>query len=172
MKNILFVWVALAVCTLAGCGSDDAPLIIPVTPATPVTTAILKLSSQGTLAGGTSLSGIGVTVVLPAGVTVKTGTGGVVDASVVTISGVAVPGTLAPPVYTPATASAKATLHFVIASSVAGGFGVGEFATVTCGIASGFFPVASDFSLTSFTPADLFLQPVTGLTATFTADIH
>jgi hypothetical protein len=79
---------------------------------------------------------------------------------------------LAPPVYTPATASTKATLHFVIASSATGGFGVGEFATVTCDIASGNFPVSSDFSLTTFTPADLFLQPVTGLTATFTADIR
>ena len=166
MRRMIFIWVVLSICTLAGCGSDSS------TPRTPVTTAILKLSSQGTLAAGTSLSGVGITVVLPAGVTVKTAAGGAVDPSVVAVSGVAVPGALTPPVYTPATATAKATLHIVIASSAAGGFGVGEFATVTCDIAPGIFPVATDFSLTSFTPADLLLQPVAGLTAQFTADIH
>ena len=169
MKRILFVWVVLAISIIAGCGGggDDNN-----GQRTPVTTAVLKLSSQGNLTGGTSLSGIGITVALPPGVTVKTGSGGAVDASVVAISGGAVPGTLAPPIYTPATATAKATVHFVIASSAAGGFGVGEFATVTCDIASGNFPASSDFSLTSFTPGDLLLQPVTGLTATFTAAIH
>jgi hypothetical protein len=125
------------------------------------------------LASGTSLSGISVKVLLPPGVTVSADSANVVPAGVVTASGVAAVSRVIPAIYTPATASAPATLEFVVFSNAAGGFGVGEFATVNCQIVSGSFPTASSFVLPAadFKPADLLLQPVTGLTATLTAAI-
>jgi len=136
--------------------------------------AVLKLSSAGALTSGSSLSGIGVKVQLPAGVTVSADAGNVVAAGVVTASGVAAASTIPPAVYTPATATTPATLEFVVVSNTAGGFGVGEFATVNCVIASGNFPTANDFILPAadFKPADLLLQPITSLTATLTATIN
>jgi hypothetical protein len=136
------------------------------------TTAILKISTQGTLAAGSSLSGVGITVNLPAGVTVKTVAGGAVDAGVVTVSGIAVPSTLVAPLYTPATATANATLTFAVASNTAGGFTTGEFATVTCDINANSFPAATDFTLSGLTPGDLFLQPVTGLSSSLQVNLQ
>lgn len=166
MRIILAGCLTLLVSVFAGCGdSGTSPATVQPAIVQP-TTAVLKLSSQG---ASPALAGIGITVKLPAGVSVKTTADGAVDSSVVTVSGVAVPGSVATPVYTPATATTPGTLRFVVASTAAGGFGVGEFATVTCAIAPGSFPMATDFGLADFTPADLLLQPVTGLTPTFTA---
>jgi hypothetical protein len=134
-----------------------------------LTAAVLKISTAGT---DTSLSGVGITVSLPAGVTVKTDAGGAVDPSVVTVSGVAVPSTLIAPLYTPATATTNATLTFAVASNVAGGFNVGEFATVTCDITPGVFPRAAEFTLSGLNPGDLFLQPVTGLTPSMLVELR
>lgn len=161
MKIIMAGCLTLLAFALAGCGdSGTSPATVQPT------TAMLKLSSQGT---SPALAGIGITVKLPAGVSVKTTAEGAVDSSVVTVSGVALPGSVVTPVYTPATATAPGTLRFVVANTAAEGFGTGEFATVTCAVVPGSFPTAADFSLADFTPANLLLQPVTGLTATFTA---
>jgi len=146
-------------------------ITLPVPPVQ-LTTAVLKISTQGTLDAGTSLSGVGITLNLPAGVTVKTDAGGAVDPGVVTVSGGAVPSTLVAPLFTPATTGTNATLTFAVASNTAGGFNVGEFATVTCDIAPGSFPTAADFTLSGLTPGDLFLQAVTGLTASMLVDLR
>ena len=135
------------------------------------TAAVLKLSSTGVLPQGSSLSGIEVTVQLPAGVTVGADGNNVVNAGVVTASGAAVGSGVTPALHTPATATLPGTLQFLVWSNVAAGFGVGEFATVNCLVARGNFPTAGDFILSpaGFKPADLLLQPVDGLTATLSA---
>jgi hypothetical protein len=155
MCGILF----LAACGGGGGGNAAAPQ---------PTTATLKLSTSGTLPPGTSLAGIGITVTLPAGVTVRTDAGGAVASGVVTVTGVAAPGT-AISVYTPASGTNPATLVLAMVSTATTGYGTGEFATVTCDLASGASPKASDFLLT-LNPFDLNGNPVTGLTASATVN--
>lgn len=136
--------------------------------------AVLKLSSAGTLASGSSLLAINVKVQLPTGVTISADGSNVVNAGVITASGVAAASSVTIVGYTLATATAPATLEFLISSNVAGGFGVGEFATVNCLIVAGNFPATGDFILPSadFKPADILIQPVAGLTASLTATIN
>lgn len=136
--------------------------------------AVLKLFSAVSLAPESSLSGIGVKVQLPVGVTARADGSNVVNAGVVTASGVAAGSSINLVVYTPATATTPATLEFLVVSNTAGGFGTGEFATVNCVIASGTFPRASDFVLpiADFKPANLLLQPAAGLTSTLAATIY
>lgn len=127
------------------------------------TTAILKLSSQGVLPVGKAVSGFGATLELPAGVTAKN-TGGVVDATVVSGSGLLAggAGTLGPVTYTPATGTSKAKLDFTIASTAPAGVGVGEYATINFSL-NGVSPTASEFSITSFKPIDLSYTDITTL---------
>jgi len=136
--------------------------------------AVLKLSSFGTLASGSFLKGIDVTVQLPVGVSVSADANNVVSAGVVTASGVAANSSVTIVGYVPASAAEPATLEFLITSDAAGGFGVGEFATVNCLIAAGHFPTAADFIVPTagFKPADNMLQPATGLTPGLTAVIN
>jgi hypothetical protein len=167
MSIIRYILAALCIFFLTACGGggDGAPAIQP-------TTAILKLSTSGVLAPGTVLGGVGITVVLPAGVTVATDAGGAVSNGVVAVSGVAAPGTFTPPAYTPAAGAVPGKVAFVMASNGAAGFGAGEFATVTCAIAAGHNPKAVDFSLTNFNPVDLNGAPLNGLTVSMTATIN
>ena len=60
-----------------------------------------------------------------------TDSNGAVNSSVAVVSGVASGGSLAPPVYIPASATANATLKLIVAAA-GSGFGTGEFVTVTC----------------------------------------
>lgn len=138
------------------------------------TSAVLKLSTAESSPSGIFLSGIGVKIQLPTGVTVSVDADNVVSSGVVTASGVAANSSVTPAVYTPATLTTPATLEFIVVSNELGGFGVGEFATVNCGIASGNFPTPSDFIVppADFKPADLLLQPTTGLAAALTATIN
>jgi hypothetical protein len=114
---------------------------------------------------------------LPAGVTVKATPDGnssdlVTDSGVVTASGAAVvvaagespASTFA--TYDPATG--KVTIQVYDQD----GFGIGEFVTVTCNIASGTTPKAASFGLEGFTPKDLNGAPINGLTPGYTVDIH
>ena len=146
-----------ALAMLTGCGGGGSSS----TPAASATRANVKLSTQGTLAQGTQLSGINVVINLPAGVTVSADASNVVAAGVVSASGVtALTGTtiITPPIYTPATATAAGTLQFTIA---AGNFGTGEFATVNFNLAQGSTPpTAADVTIT---PADQTLHSVTTL---------
>lgn len=136
--------------------------------------AVLRLSSVGTLAAGSYLAGIDVTVQLPVGVSVSADANNVVSAGVVTASGVATDSSVTIVAYVPATATAPATLEFLITSSAQGGFGVGEFATVNCLIAAGNFPTQAQFILPAadFRPANNLLEQAAGLTAGLTAVIN
>ncbi len=132
------------------------------------TTAVLTLSTQGT---STNLGGLGVTVVFPTGVSVKTDAAGNVDSTVVTASGVAGGQAAVISLYSPATSTAKASLSVVLAGSTVSGFGVGEFATVKCTLNSG-SPVETDFGLEDFQPVDVHGSALSGLTASFSVVIQ
>jgi len=80
---------------------------------------------------------------------------------------------MAPPVYTPATATAKATLKLIVAAAGTG-FGTGEFVTVTCNLPAGNILQESDFSpaiLGNLEPANQLLAPVTGLSTTIAVSL-
>jgi hypothetical protein len=169
MTIIRIILSTLAISILTACGGGggtETPIVVQPT------TATLKLSTSGTLASGTTLGGIGISVILPAGVTVKTDAGGAALSSVVTISGVATPGTYTAPVYTPAAGATLGKLTFVVVNNAPAGFGTGEFATVVCDIAAGSFPKAGDFSLTGFDPRSTGGEAVSGLTAGVGATIQ
>jgi hypothetical protein len=154
--------------TLAACGGGGGGGSTPAPAATPKTTAVLKIGTQGTLGAGVSLYGVGVIVTLPTGVTVETGSNGTVASSVAVVSGVATGGIMATPVYTPATSTAKGTLELIVAAG-GSGFGTGEFVTVTCKLPAGNTLQESDFPssiLTNLEPANQQLAPVSGLTPT------
>lgn len=157
---------AVMIMLLAACGGGETAT------QTQPTSATLKLATRGTLPAGTTLSGVFITVTLPAGVSVMTDAAGAVAAGVVAVSGVAVPGNFLPPAYTPASGAAPASLRIALSSTAAAGFGVGEFATVICNIASGSHPQASDFSLSGFSAIDLSGNTVGVLTTSFVADIR
>ena len=172
----IFGYLAVCICALVifGCGGGGGGGTgggSKVEPDPVPTTAVLKLYTEGVLASGTSLAGIGITVTLPAGVTVQTDVDGKVAAGTVEGSGVtAGKATLAEPDYTPATDTAPARLSFVLAGTDAEGFGTGEFATVTCNLAAGATPQATDITLSDFRPVDLRGAAVEGLTAAHTAE--
>src|SRR5512141_2910192 len=91
--------------------------------------AILALSLFGCGGGGNggseriSLSGVGVTLILPAGVTVRTNADGSAASGVVVASGVAEGNSSAVSVYNAASGSTPATLVITVASTAASGFG-------------------------------------------------
>lgn len=151
---------------IAGCGGGDGESSTP-------TTAVIQLSSQGILDAGKAVRGFTATIELPAGVTVKTGTGGTVDAAVIEPSGLleGSAGTIGPVIYTPATTTAKAMLDVTLLSTVAAGVGVGEYATITLNL-SGVNPAATDFNVTSFSPVDLSFADLAGLTPILTLSVY
>ena len=158
MKKILAIVIMPILLMVAGCGGGGGSSI-------PSNTVVVKVSSQGIPPAGKTVAGFGATVELPAGVTVKTGANGIVDASVVVPSGLlggvgnAIVGSVS---YTVATATAKAKLDFAIASTAAAGVGVGEYATLNLQF-SGVRPSAADFTATSFDPIDLSGNHITTL---------
>jgi hypothetical protein len=158
IKRLLLFGLMCGILALAGCGGGGGGNAAAPQP----TTATVKLSTSGTLPQGTSLSGIGGTITLPSGVTVQADASGVVSGSVVTVAGVAAPGTIVA-FYIPANGTTPASVTFAMVSTAAAGFGIGEFATLTCNLASGATPTASDFSLT-FQATDLSGNTVNGLT--------
>jgi len=139
-------------------------------PASPGPKAVLTIASSGTPSA--PMAGVGVTVVLPAGVTPPLNPDGSAAGSTVETSGVVDGGVALAPVYTPATSTVKGTLRFAMASSQPAGFGAGEFAKMTLNTSSGALPVPGDFSLTGFAPISLGGSPVTGLTAGFTLELQ
>jgi len=156
----------LSACGGGGGGSSSAPQ-----PSGP-TTAVIKIGTTGGLGLGSLISGVSVTVVLPAGVTVKA-TPDIINPSVlVTNAGVVmvsgVTGTNASAPYnTYNSADRKVDINVVDQD----GFGIGQFVTVNCDIASGATPTAGGFGLTYYF-SDLNGFVISGLTTTFTVDIH
>lgn len=130
--------------------------------------ALLKLSTQGTLAGGSSIGGVEVTVNLPAGVTVKGDTNGTL-AGVVTTSGVVPAGSLVQARYIPASGTDQGSIKIALIEAT--GFGIGEIVTITCDIAAGKTVQASDFSLLGFKAVNEKGVPIVDLNVAFAAEI-
>ncbi|ABQ26025.1 hypothetical protein [Geotalea uraniireducens] len=167
MRIILFFFTLLSASflLLSACGSG--------TPEPTTRHAVLKLSTQGTLATGKIGAIDNITITLPSGVTVPTDATGKVLSGVISPSGQTATGTVVPiidSIFTPATTGSQATL--TIKMVVAAGFDPGEFATVTCNI-TGSVPSATDFSINqaTFKTKDLNGADITGLTASFTMSI-
>jgi hypothetical protein len=161
ISGMISLFTLAAFLILGGCGGGSN--------GSEPTKATVKLSTQGTLPQGTQLSGIGVTILLPAGVTVDT-TSGAVAAGVVTVSGVAAQGgasVLGPQTYTAASGSTRGTLAFTLAAN---NFGTGEFATVDFNLGPGSSaPSASDVTIA---PADQSLQPVSALSVALAVQLN
>ncbi len=170
VRSIL-LFAVLLLFILAGCGGGGSSSAPPA-PTQP-TTARLTLSTQGTLPTGSLIGGIDIIVNLPAGVTVRTETASsTVNSTVLVASGQGASGSLVLGNYTAATATAPGMVRILLVN--AAGFGVGEYATLTCDIAAGTTPRSADFSLTGFTPieASSGTPAITTLTPTFTAEIR
>lgn len=131
------------------------------------TTAVLKVSSQGTLGQANSIVGIDAIVSIPVGVSLKTDSSGKADISVVSASGIAVDNSFIDTNYSPPTASLPGTLRVILLNPT--GINKGEFVTVTADIAPGTFPQAVDFSISAFSAADglgVVFPSITGLLST------
>ena len=168
MKNrTTFGQVALVVglLVIAGCGGGGT-----TAPPEGGRTAVLTLSTAGTLPPGTPIGAIEVAVELPPGVTVSA-TPSLVNPSVLvaddrvvvpTISGVLISYAT----YSAATSTTPGMVNISLGDVT--GFGTGEFAVVTCNIANASNPAAGDFSLTGLAVTDLNGTPLVGLTAGYT----
>jgi hypothetical protein len=158
-RNLL---VLLSISFLAACGGGGGESNNIQPPQT--NTAIIKLATTGTPL--VQLAGIGITITLPDGVTAALASDGSVATSAVTISGVAAPGSVLTPIYTPASGSTKGTLQIVLAAQTATGFGPGEFVTISLTSTATTIPTTTDFPLSAFNPIDVTGIAVTGLSAT------
>lgn len=144
--NSLILLAALAACGGGGGASPDTPAY---------TKATIKISLEGTLPAGTNISGAGVTIVLPAGVTVATDGNGNVTTDTVTPTGLFATGTQVPPIYTAASGVDAATLKISLASgTVSGEDRTGEIATILVDLENGIEPTVASFGLNSLAVVD------------------
>src|SRR6185369_16955814 len=112
------------------------------------TRATLKVAISGTLPAGTNISGVGVTMTLPAGVTVATDSSGAVTTESVIPSGIFASGTQATPIYSAENIGNPASLKICPTSNkVEGESQTGEIATIVVNLASGATPTAESFVL-------------------------
>ncbi len=128
-----------------------------------VSQTLLTLSTSG---AGSQIGGIDVTVQLPAGVTVKSTNAPETDAGVVVASGVAAANSVVTGTYSPAVGATPGTVRVVLVNGNQDGFGDGEFVTITCELAAGVSPTASDFSIMSSIVGDLTGNAVAGVSVT------
>jgi hypothetical protein len=142
----------LAALAATGCGSGSQSLPTVSAESTPRQKAVITLSTTGSLSPGTSIGGLGITVVLPDTVYVRT-TGGNVSSGVVAASGVASGQATVLTLYSGATTTLPAKLYLVLAGD-SSGLPVGEFATITVDVKSGSDPAPSDFTLDAFSAVD------------------
>jgi hypothetical protein len=133
-------------------------------------TSSLTMSTAGALAPGTQIGGIRVMLTLPPGVTVKSTTNPPqTDAGVVVVSGIATgPNENLIAVYTAATNTKLGRISAQIVN--ANGFSAGQFATVSCTIASGYALKTSNFSVLDFAAVDLNGVAIQGLSLRLAAD--
>lgn len=133
------------------------------------TTAILHLSTtynnQGAVPTGEPIRAVTVTVNLPPGVNMKENG---LKSSTTTASKTALPQVMEN-VKSTATVGGKVTLVFLTDPV---GFGIGEFATLECTVATGSFPKAINFSLSNPTVTDLSFNTNVSLDVSFAADIQ
>jgi hypothetical protein len=159
---VIFAFASLLLSACGGGGGGDTTVVIQ--PAT--ATITLATSVTGSIPADTIIAGYDIAMDLPAGVTVKSSSPPATDTGVVTPSGTAsTAGVMAS--YIPATNSTPAKLHIIIASTQAGGFDPGEFGIVTCDIAPGYHPAASDFAQPIFSASGL----VTDLTGSILSTV-
>jgi hypothetical protein len=159
-----------AAMSIIGCGGAGAGGAIPVpTPAPAPTKAVVKIAAAGALTSGTLIGGLDVVLGLPAGVSVQAAPDASNASVLVTSTGVVVAsgaaagtGTMVMGTYTAASGSTAGSVAIHVAD--ANGFGTGQFATVTCDLATGVTPTAADFSLSSFGAVDLNGVAIHGLT--------
>lgn len=140
--------------------------------------AVIKLSTVGTLSPGVLIGGLKETFTLPAGVSLRA------DFSngqppfapltgVVTASGVAATGSLLS-AYVPASGAAPGAVTVALINNSirieSSGFGVGEFVTINCDLAAGVnVPTPGQFVLNDFKPiVDLNGADISGLTPALT----
>lgn len=131
--------------------------------------AVVKLSTVGTLSPGILIGGLQETFTLPAGVTLRADfSNGQPLAGVVTASGVAATGSLVSARYVPAAGATPGAVTVALITS--SGFGVGEFVTINCDLAAGVnVPTPSQFVLNDFSRiVDLNGAGITGLTPSLT----
>ncbi len=165
ITSSLALLVVLAAC---GGGGGSSAGIAP----TPVyTKATVKISLNGTLPAGTTIAGAGVTMLLPAGVTVATDSSGNVASGTVTPSGIFANGTQISPIYVAASGANAATLKISLASGAAAGEDrIGEIATVVFNLANGVEPTVASFSLNNLTVVDaVTYNTITGLSGLVTS---
>jgi hypothetical protein len=124
------VIILLAACGGGGGGGGGTSSTPPAQP----TKAIVKLATSGTLPAGVNIAGLTTTVNYP------TTKGLSIADNDIAASGVAINSTLAPNTNTPGQAILG---NFTLA----GGFPIGEFATLTFSFAAGTPPLASDFNV-------------------------
>ena len=135
-KLLVFTLFFFSACSGGGGGNSPSPSISP-----PAAASVTLATSQTS----TTIYGIDATVNLPSGVTIKsTVSPPAADDGVVIASGVAAAGSVVTAVYSAATSTLPGTVRIMIVN--ANGFGVGEFAKLNCGIASGYNPTANDFT--------------------------
>ena len=167
MKKITIISLQLVIAAMlssCGGGGGGSTPVVPVQP----TTATIKISTQGTYPSGALIGGIDVTLVLPAGVTVKatadlTNTSILVtNSGVVTASGVAAANSTVLATYSAAAGSVAGTVSIKIVNPT--GFGIGEFVTVNGDLAAGSNPTAANFSLSNFSAKDLNGTSIDGVT--------
>jgi len=170
-KNATLSWMLMvisAIALISGCASSGGGSMPATSPAHP-TTAVVKLSTSGTLASGVLIGGIDVTLILPAGVSVKSARTPLTDGGVVTSSGVA-GGSIDIGIYTAATSTLPGKVRIALVNAV--GFGTGEFTTVNCDFAAGNTPTAAGFSLVNFSAINGGGAAISGLTPGLTAEIR
>ena len=162
MKRALLIAVgALTLLNLLGCGGGGGGTGSG-TPA--ATSAIIDLSTSGTLPSGQLINGVTVTVNLPTGVTVQNviPSGELAGTGVVTIN--------------PAnTDSSKITFYTINNdNNTLSPFNIGKFATITCSIAAGNSPQPTDFSIApgAIITSNTTFATIPGMSVTFVADIH
>ena len=145
-----------------GCGGGGSGGVAP-------TKAVLTVSLQGTLAAGTSIGAVDLTVTLPAGVTakVKAGTFETAD-GVVVASGNGL-GSIVVGNYTVAAATAPGTIRIGLLS--ANGITTGEILTLNLDI-SGAAPSISGFSTTGLSVRDINNNPIGGMAAALTLQLN
>lgn len=132
------------------------------------TKAVLTVSLQGTLAAGTSIGGVDVTVTLPAGVTAKVKAGSTeTDDGVVVVSGKGIGSTVLAN-YTAAAATAPGTIRIGLIN--ASGITAGEMLTLNLDI-GGAVPSVTGFGTTGLNVVDVDGTAIGGMAAALTLQL-
>ena len=159
-----FVWLALIVALVAGCGSGGGGAGGSVLQPTQVTVAI----STEAASASTVLYAVQLTLRLPAGVAVAADpTSGEVSAGILHATDSAA---LAGASYQPATSDAQASVTLNIVDPV--GFTVGALATLSCTVSPGTAVNGTGFTLAGFSAKDQNGAVMSGITPRLTLQMQ